>query len=126
MIGGVTRLTLRIDFDDHRQLGPGKVRLLELINEHGSISAAGRLMEMSYKRAWTLIDNLNGMFAEPLIVARVGGAGGGKAELTAAGHLVVQTYRAIEGHALAAAEAELQAFQKRLGVSAGTGDAGSS
>jgi len=48
----VTRLTLRIDFDKARQLGPGKVRLLELIGEHGSITAASRLMDMSYRRAW--------------------------------------------------------------------------
>jgi hypothetical protein len=45
------RLTLRIDFDAERAIGPGKVRLLELIDKHGSISAAGRQMEMSRGRA---------------------------------------------------------------------------
>ncbi len=110
----VTRLTLRIDFDKARQLGPGKVRLLELIREHGSISAASRLMGMSYRRAWSLIVSLNATFAEPVIIARTGGAGGGSAELTAKGHEIVRCYRAIEANAAAAAAADLGALQRSL------------
>jgi molybdate transport system regulatory protein len=110
----VTRLTLRIDFDNARQIGPGKIRLLELIHEHGSISAAGRLMGMSYRRAWALVASLNETFAEPLIIARTGGAGGGSAELTAKGHEVVRCYRAIEAHAAAAATTELRILKRSL------------
>ena len=43
----MARLVLRIDFNEGRALGPGKVRLLELVGETGSISAAGRAMGMS-------------------------------------------------------------------------------
>lgn len=114
MLKTVTRLTLRIDFDKKRQLGPGKIRLLELIGEHGSISAASRLMGMSYRRAWMLIVNLNETFADPLIVARVGGAGGGSAELTFAGQEVVRAYRAIEARASSGASAELRTLQQSL------------
>lgn len=110
----MTRLTLRIDFDKSRQLGPGKVRLLELIGEHGSISAASRLMGMSYRRAWSLIVSLNKTFAEPVVVARTGGAGGGSAELTAKGQEVVRCYRAIEATAIAAAAGELGALRRSL------------
>jgi molybdate transport system regulatory protein len=110
----VTRLTLRIDFDKARQLGPGKVRLLELIGEHGSITAASRLMDMSYRRAWSLIVSLNKTFAEPVVVARTGGAGGGSAELTAKGREVVRCYRAIEAKALATAADDLGALQLSL------------
>jgi molybdate transport system regulatory protein len=110
----VTRLTLRIDFDKARQLGPGKVRLLELVGEHGSITAASRLMGMSYRRAWSLIVSLNKTFAEPVVVARTGGAGGGSAELTANGREVVRCYRAIEASALAAASGELGVLQRSL------------
>ena len=46
-------LSIRIDFDDEGRLGPGKVALLERIAQEGSISAAGRSMSMSYKRAWS-------------------------------------------------------------------------
>jgi len=73
------RLTLRLDVGGRATLGPGKARLLELIGETGSISAAGRAMGMSYRRAWTLVDSLNASFAAPLVAARPGGAGGGGA-----------------------------------------------
>jgi molybdate transport system regulatory protein len=104
----VTRLTLRIDFDKDHQLGPGKIRLLELIGEHGSISAASRLMNMSYRRAWGLVEALNATFAQPLVAARTGGSGGGKAELTEQGRDVVRCYRAIEARAMEAGATELR------------------
>ena len=56
------RLTLRLDVGGCATLGPGKARLLELIGETGSISAAGRAMGMSYRRAWTLVESLNASF----------------------------------------------------------------
>src|SRR5215469_5855188 len=92
----MARLTLRIDFDAERQIGPGKVKLLELIDSTGSISAAGRKMGMSYRRAWLLVDDLNRCFREPLVAAQVGGVKGGGASLTAFGRGVVEHYRAIE------------------------------
>ena len=55
----MTRLTLRIDFDASGSVGPGKIRLLEFVRDKGSISAAGRAMDMSYRRAWLLVDALN-------------------------------------------------------------------
>ncbi|HEU0215906.1 MAG TPA: winged helix-turn-helix domain-containing protein [Stellaceae bacterium] len=92
----MARLTLRIDFDAGRQIGPGKIRLLELIDSSGSISAAGRQMGMSYRRAWLLVDDLNRCFREPLVAAQVGGVKGGGASLTPFGRGVVAHYRAIE------------------------------
>ena len=90
------RVTLRIDVGGRRTLGPGKVRLLELIGEHGSISAAARAMGMSYRRAWTLVDSLNASFGTPLVAAKPGGAGGGGAQLLPAGAEAVRLYRALE------------------------------
>ena len=78
----MTRLTLRIDFDEGRALGPGKVRLLELVGETGSISAAGRAMGMSYRRAWMLVDALNRTFRQPVVETR---GGGGRARPGASG-----------------------------------------
>ncbi len=71
-------------------------------------------MEMSYRRAWALIADLNETFAEPLIIARTGGAGGGSAELTPKGQEVVRTYRAIEAQAAAVAAAELRSLRQSL------------
>jgi molybdenum-dependent DNA-binding transcriptional regulator ModE len=61
------RLTLRIDFDADRAVGPGKIKLMELIDKHGSISEAGRQMGMSYRRAWLLVDSLNRCFRGPIV-----------------------------------------------------------
>lgn len=92
----MTRITLRIDFDKDRALGPGKVRLLELVGETGSISVAGRAMGMSYRRAWLLVDALNQTFRHPVVQTRGGGVGGGGANLTAFGDELVENYRAME------------------------------
>lgn len=110
----MTGLTLRIDFDGDRALGPGKVRLLELVGETGSISAAGRAMGMSYRRAWLLVDALNGTFRDPVVATRGGGMGGGGASLTPSGTALVARYRTIEQAARAAVEAELQALDDAL------------
>ena len=77
-----TRLTIRLDFELGRRLGAGKVALLESIDKTGSISAAGRAHQMSYRRAWLLVDELNQLFAEPVVSAHHGGAKGGGAALT--------------------------------------------
>ena len=66
-------LTLRVDFGEQRALGPGKIRLLELIDEHGSIAAAGRAMRMSYRRAWTADRRIEQCFGKPSITTQMGG-----------------------------------------------------
>src|SRR5438128_6873234 len=98
-------LYLRVDFGEHGALGPGKTRLMELIAETGSISAAGRAMGMSYRRAWLLVDSLNAAFGEPLVAKQTGGSGGGGAVLTRLGREVVQRYRRIERRAASAGRA---------------------
>jgi molybdate transport system regulatory protein len=108
------RLTLRIDFDDERAIGPGKIKLLELIDALGSISAAGRRMGMSYRRAWLLVDALNRCFREPLVASHAGGAHGGGASLTPAGCAVVRHYRAVEAAAQAAGAAHIEALALAL------------
>lgn len=108
------RLTLRLDVGGQPTLGPGKARLLELIGETGSISAAGRAMGMSYRYAWKLVDSLNASFAAPLIAARPGGAGGGGATLLPLGVEIIQLYRALERGAASAGAAELERLQAVL------------
>jgi molybdate transport system regulatory protein len=107
-------LHLRIDFNPQARVGPGKVRLLELIGEHGSIAAAGRAMGMSYRRAWLLVDDLNRCFKQPLVLGQQGGSGGGGAGLTELGHDVVHRYRAVEAVAASAAAAHLLALEAAL------------
>ena len=109
-----TRLTVRLDFDDQRRLGPGKVALLEAIKRHGSIAAAGREFGMAYRRAWLLVDDLNHMFAEPLVTAKGGGRAGGGAELTTLGEEVVQGYRAVENKLRLNAASDIKKLERRL------------
>lgn len=90
------KLFLRLDLTSRIRLGPGKIRLLEAITREGSISAAGRTLKMSYRRAWLLIDELNSSFREPLVATRLGGTGGGKASVTPLGRTVIGAYRAME------------------------------
>jgi molybdate transport system regulatory protein len=108
------RLTLRIDFDQDRAIGPGKIKLLELIDQHGSISAAGRQMGMSYRRAWVLVDNLNHCFRAPVVASQAGGQHGGGASLTEFGHAVVDHYRAAEDAAQTAGAAHIDALAGAL------------
>ncbi|MCJ8353855.1 winged helix-turn-helix domain-containing protein [Novacetimonas hansenii] len=88
------RLTLRIDANGKPLLGHGKIRLLEQIEEMGSISAAARAMGMSYRRAWLLVESMNSVFRQPLVAARPGGGGG--AGLSDDGRKVLKLYREIE------------------------------
>lgn len=104
-------ISIRVDLAPAGRLGPGKIDLLEAIEETGSISGAGRAMTMSYRRAWLLVDNLNRMFRQPLVEASPGGAKGGGARLTAMGREVVAHYRAIESKALKAASLHIDALQ---------------
>jgi molybdate transport system regulatory protein len=108
------RLRIRIVFGDEAMLGPGKADLLERIRETGSIAAAGRSMAMSYKRAWSLVEEMNGAFREPLVESARGGAQGGGARLTGAGEIVLENYRMIEAIAAEAGAARMGTIRSML------------
>ena len=111
----MTRVVLRIDFDDQRYIGHGRIELLEYIDELGSIAKAAKAMGMSYKRAWYLAESINSTFSEPVITRQHGGKGGGSAELTELGKNVVKEYRAIEAGVLKTYAKSLKAMEKALG-----------
>jgi molybdate transport system regulatory protein len=98
---------LRIYLTADAMLGPGKADLLQGIAETGSISAAARRMNMSYKRAWYLVDTMNAYFQNPLVVSIKGGRAGGGASLTDTGREVLECYRRIQAKAEAAIKQEL-------------------
>lgn len=110
----VATLSIRIDLAPDVRLGPGKVRLLEAIAEHGSISAAGRALAMSYRRAWLLADELNRAFVEPVLAAQPGGRSGGGATLTPFGQRLVACYREIERDAASAASERLAELRRAV------------
>jgi molybdate transport system regulatory protein len=105
------RLTLRVDLDEDRAIGPGKIRLLETIRDTGSITKAGVALGMSYRRAWLLVDDMNNCFREPVVAAQAGGSHGGGATLTSFGTRLIDQYRAIEAEAHAATATRLRELQ---------------
>ena len=108
-------LSVRIDLEPEGRIGPGKIQLLENIRECGSISAAGRAMEMSYKRAWDLVDEINRICRQAAVEPQTGGKNGGGAVLTPFGRSLVARYRKIERTATTAARKELQALRSDIG-----------
>ncbi|MBZ0260399.1 MAG: LysR family transcriptional regulator [Hyphomicrobiales bacterium] len=109
------RAAIKIDFGTEVRLGSGKVRLLELIAETGSISAAARQMEMSYRRAWLLIDEVNGIFGSPVVETATGGTGGGGARITPLGEAVVAAFRDIERNATDLVQTKLAKLLSKRG-----------
>lgn len=104
-------LSVRIDLDAGGRIGPGKIELLEQIASLGSISAAGRALGMSYRRAWELVDDTNQIFGKAVAERQVGGKGGGGATLTPLGLSLVARYRAIERAAEDIARTHIEALE---------------
>ena len=86
---GMARVRVSIVFESGGRIGPGKAKLLESIRDTGSISAAARDMGMSYKRAWVLLDSINGAFTGPVMIAAPGVHGSD--DLTALAHRAVRS-----------------------------------
>src|SRR6201986_747753 len=104
-------LSVRIDLDAEDRIGPGKILLLENIRACGSISAAGRAMDLSYKRPWDLVDEINRICRQPAVERQTGGKNGGGAMLTPFGISLVARYRKIERDAATAVKKEVAALQ---------------
>ncbi|MGE7371132.1 winged helix-turn-helix domain-containing protein [Neorhizobium sp. NPDC001467] len=101
------KVVLSVDFPGGMRLGRGKVQLLGLIRETGSISAAGRAMDMSYRRAWLLVDALNHMFHQPVVESQRGGKQGGGAALTRFGEDLLARMHAAQATVITALDADL-------------------
>ncbi|WP_114747826.1 winged helix-turn-helix domain-containing protein [Pleomorphovibrio marinus] len=85
-----------IEMDQTRFFGPGRAKLLELIAEKGSLSKAAQSMNMSYKKAWDMINDLNNRGSQPFVLLQKGGKLGGHAELTTFGLGFLKKYRQLD------------------------------
>ncbi len=97
-------LKLQIACGDALALGPGKADLLVAIKAHGSISAGGRALGMSYRRAWMLVDEMNRCFEPPVVETLRGGGLERGARVTETGEAVLEAYREMEREAAAIAD----------------------
>src|SRR5579872_2245094 len=92
----ILKLKIQLYCGDEIAMGPGKADLLEAIRREGSISAAGRAMGMSYRRAWLLADAMNRCWQKPLVETSPGSAHGGGARVSEFGDSVLARYRALQ------------------------------
>ena len=106
MAKGAIEAKPRVIAKGERAFGPGKADLLEHIERTGSISAAARALDMSYSRAWGLVEAMNTAFKHPLVESAIGGKRGGGAAVTATGKKVLALYRKLQ----AAVEAQSEAY----------------
>lgn len=101
---------LRLHVGDAIAMGPGKAALLDAIEAAGSISGAARKLEMSYRRAWLLVDEMNRCARDVLVETMPGGKGGGGARVTALGLEWRDRFRAMEQKIAEAIETDLAEF----------------
>jgi len=92
----VLKIKLQIYCGEEIAMGPGKADLLDAIAREGSISAAGRALGMSYRRAWLLVDAMNRCWREPLVLTATGGQSTSGARITPYGADVLRRYRALQ------------------------------
>jgi len=108
------RLRIRVLRGGEILLGPGKVDLLDAIRRRGNLRAAALELEMSYMRAWKLVQMMNRVFREPLVEAERGGAERGHAMLTPMGKAVLALYREMERSGLAASRPIFRRLVRRV------------
>ncbi len=104
------RIWIKLELAGKGEIGPGKITLLRRIGEHGSISAAARSMDMSYRRAWQLVNELNHLVDVPLVETHVGGSSRGGARLTVLGKCITDRYEAIAQRSTTACRELLTSF----------------
>ena len=111
-------IRFRVDFGARCSVGIGKIELLEAIDRTGSLSQAARLLDMSYRRAWLLMADLNASFDRPVVDTMTGGSRGGGAVLTDFGSQLVAGYRQLESSLKPIADRCLSAVRKRVAAGA--------
>ena len=112
-------LSIRIDFEPSGSaLGPGMAQLLERVAETGSIRRAAASMDMSYRKAWLLIQELQKTFDGPVVTAEAGGVAGGGTQLTELGNSLLKIYRRVENRAADAAKTDLEALSAMVRANA--------
>ncbi|MGC6431518.1 MAG: winged helix-turn-helix domain-containing protein [Jejuia sp.] len=100
-----------IESEDNVLLGEGRVHLLKAIQKTGSLSKAAKSLNISYKKAWQLLDSVNKSAKQPVTINSIGGKGGGGAELTEYGQSLIQAFDEINRNCWAFLDKELKKIE---------------
>ena len=93
----MTKLVIRIDFEPSgSSLGPSMIGLLEALRREGSIRKTAKSLNISYRKAWLMIQQMQKTFNGPVVLAEAGGHEGGSTQLTELGLTLVKHYRSVE------------------------------
>lgn len=84
-----------IETDNGILISEGRIQLLKLIESTGSLNKASKQMNISYQKAWKLVDASNKASKEPLIATQVGGNKGGGTVITPYGKSLIESYEKI-------------------------------
>lgn len=101
-----------IESDEHVLLGKGRVQLLKAIEETGSLSKAAKSINISYKKAWGLLDSINKSAKKPVTINTIGGKGGGGAELTDYGKSLILAFDEINQNCWAFLDKQLEKIEQ--------------
>jgi len=101
-------LLINIKFKDHVFITPKRINLLRMIKQTGSLNAASKAISISYQNAWTVINEMNELAPNPIVIKQRGGNGGGGAEISDYGNLILKEYSFIEQ--------QIQEFTQKLNI----------
>jgi molybdate transport system regulatory protein len=104
--------TIRIESQDDRFFGPGRLQLLENIIETGSISQAAKQMGMSYKKAWDLVNSMNQHTIKPIVSTQTGGEKGGGTVVTEEGKQLVAAFKKLNDEFQQSFDEKIKEFLK--------------
>jgi molybdate transport system regulatory protein len=111
----IPRLKIKVVLDDNDTLlGPGKISLLKAIQKEHSLSQAAKSINMSYRRAWLLIQELNESLKDPVLISKTGGQSGGGSELTTMANRIIEIYEQLTREAEEATEANRESIASLL------------
>jgi molybdate transport system regulatory protein len=101
-------LLINIKFNRHIFITPERIKLLRMIKQTGSLNAASKEIPISYQNAWTIVNEINKLAPNPLVIKQRGGSGGGGAEISEYGNLILKEYSFIEQ--------QIQEFTQKLNI----------